>query len=225
MDLPGDAYGRMLREIRGLGIPMEACNNFFPASIRLTGEEASLPKTLEYARRATAKAAEMGAKIIVLGSSGAKNIPAGFPYARAREQLFTLLHALQEIVQPLDITVALEPLNTLESNFVCSVTEGLAIVQEVGLSHIQLLADYYHMRMEDESLETLVRAGKHLRHLHIAAKENRALPRPGDGEDYGAFFAALKAADYDARLSVEGYAQNIPEEAKGALALLRPLMG
>jgi len=225
MDLSEEDFSRMCGSIRTLGIPVEACNNFFPASIRLTGENANLHGTLEYVRRATDRAAKMGVKVIVLGSSDAKNIPEGFPYVRAKEQLISLLHGIQDIVAPLDITVTLEPINSKESNFILSAGEGLAVMEEAGYANVRLLVDFYHMRMENEGLEVLGRAGKNLRHVHIAAKTNRAFPRQGDGEDYAAFFAALKAAGYDARVSVEGYSRNVSEDGRAAAEALRPLMG
>ena len=224
MELSEEDFSKICVQIGNLGIPVEACNNFFPASIRLTGENANLHGALEYVRRATARAAEMGVKVIVLGSSGAKNIPEGFPHVRAKEQFISLLRGIQDIVAPLGITVALEPLNAEESNFILNAGEGLAVMEEAGCGNVRLLVDYYHMRMENEGLEILGRAGKNLRHVHIAAKAKRAFPRQGDGEDYAAFFTALKAAGYDARVSVEGYSGNVPEDGRAAAEALRPLM-
>ena len=222
MDLSEDKFKQMCRKIQG--IPVEACNNFFPASLRLTGESASLDKALEYVRRATDRAAEMGAKIIVLGSSGAKNIPEGFPYSRAKEQFITLLHGIQDIVAPLNITVVLEPLNALESNFILNISEGLEAMKEANCNNVKVLADYYHMRMENEGLDSIKKAGSNLRHLHIAAKEGRVFPKENDGENYGAFFAALKDIGYNARISVEAFSKDIQLDGKATARLLRSFM-
>ena len=224
IELSRGDFIEMCNRIQGHGIPVEACNNFFPASIRLTGEDAILSNSLEYARRATDLAAQMGAKVIVLGSSGAKNIPQGFPHDVAREQFLALLHGLQDIVSPLGITIVLEPLNSAESNFILNVAEGLAVVNEAGCENIKLLADYYHMRVEGEAIDVLAKAGKNLRHVHIAAKEGRIFPKQDDGEDYTAFFEALKAIGYNARVSVEAYSKDIQSDGAAAAKLLRPLM-
>jgi len=219
MDLSPEDFNKMYQQIKG--IPVEACNNFFPPTVRLTGEEHNLDKALEYAKRATQRAAMMGVSIIVLGSSGAKNIPEGFPYPQAKEQFITLLGKLQDIAAPLGITIVLEPLNSLESNFVLTAAEGLEIVKEVACDNIKLLVDYYHMRMENESLDILKKAGKDLMHLHIAAKEGRKFPNQTDGEDYKPFFETLKAVGYDARISVEGFSENIQQDGSQAAKLLR----
>jgi sugar phosphate isomerase/epimerase len=224
MELSAEGFRELLGKIRGGDIPLEACNNFFPATVRLTGEEARQETALEYAGAACDRAAAMGAKIVVLGSSGAKNIPPGFPYDRARGQLIELLGKLQDIVKPLGITVVLEPLNTKESNFVTTATEGLGIVRELRLDNIKLLVDYYHLRMEDEDPAVIREAGKDLRHVHIASKEGRRFPKSGDGENYSAFFRELKAISYNGRISVEGYSENLGSDAAAAKSLLRPLM-
>jgi sugar phosphate isomerase/epimerase len=224
MELSGEGFRDLLDKIRNGGIPVEACNNFFPPRVRLTGEEAKQETALEYAKAACERAAAMGAKIVVLGSSGAKNIPLGFPYERARGQLVELLGKIQDTVKPLEITVVLEPLNQKESNFVINAGEGLGLVRELNLDNVKLLVDYYHLRMENEDPSVIRKAGKDLRHVHIASKEGRRFPKAGDGEDYTAFFRELKSICYGGRISIEGYSENLGPDAEAAKSLLRPLM-
>jgi sugar phosphate isomerase/epimerase len=222
MSATGAQRVEMARAVAAGGIPAMACNNFFPARVRLTGPEAKLDVALEYAKEACEWAASLGVGIIVLGSAGAKNLPAGFPYEAGRAQFSELLHGLESLAGPLGLTIVLEPLNSEESNFITSVGEGLALVQELNLAHIKLLADYFHMRKEDEDLTVITRTGKELRHVHIAAKQGRLLPREGDGEDYGRLFQVLKAVGYDAGISLEGGVSNDAlVEASAALKLLR----
>jgi sugar phosphate isomerase/epimerase len=223
MELPAAAFRELTGTVRGAGIPVEACNNFFPPQIRLTGEEARPRAALDYLGAALDRAAALGVKIIVLGSSGAKNIPPGFPYPRARAQFAELLARIDQAVRPLGITVALEPLNKRESNFITTAGEALALVRELSLGGIKLLIDYYHLRMEDEGPPVIGEAGPELRHLHIASKEGRRFPRQGDGEDYRGFFTRLRAAGYDERVSVEAYSQDLPGEGAASLRFLREL--
>jgi sugar phosphate isomerase/epimerase len=166
----------------------------------------------------------MGAMIIVLGSAGAKNIPPGFPYEQALEQFKELLIQVDEVVEPLGIAVVLEPLNKKESNFITTTSEGLKLVQDLSLDNIKLLIDYYHLRMEDEDFAVINEAGPNLRHLHIASKEGRLFPKPGDGENYGLFFARLKAIGYDGRVSVEAHSQDLAADGAASLKLLRSLI-
>ena len=223
MDLSAQRFGTLMERIKD-GIPLESCNNFFPARIRLTGEDAKPDAALEYAKAAADRAAEMGAKIIVLGSSGAKNIPPGFPYNSAMLQLKELLFKIDEIIRPLGITVVIEPLNKKESNFITTASEGLSLVRELNLENIKLLIDYYHLRMEDEDPAVIIKkAGADLRHLHIASKEGRLFPKQGDGENYGLFFSLLKNIGYDGRVSIEAYSADIAADGADSLKLLHSL--
>jgi sugar phosphate isomerase/epimerase len=200
---------------------MEACNNFFPAYVRLTGEDARLDTMSEYTKAAVERAAAMRVKVIVLGSSGAKNIPQGFPYDAARVQLKELLVHIQSIVKPLGITIALEPLNTKESNFITTAAEALDLVRELSLDNVKLLIDYYHLRMENEDPAIIKKADKDLAHTHIASKEGRLFPRPGDNENYSEFFTLLETAGYHGRVSVEAYSRDLGADAEVSLKLLR----
>ena len=225
MDLPDEKFRELLSVIRSEGIPLESCNNFFPPRIRLTGEEAKSEIILKYADSAIERAAEMGAKIIVLGSAGAKNIPAGFPYEKAWEQLKGILVKLNDMVHSSGITIVLEPLNTKESNFITTAGEALGLARELSLENVKLLIDYYHMRMEHENASIIDKAGPDLRHLHIARKDGRLFPKSSDNENYADFFSRLKSINYNGRISVEGYSKDLEADGAEALKLLRPLAG
>ena len=224
MALSDEAFLRMNKNIKSFKIPIEACNNFFPPSVRLTGEEATTEKILEYVRTATDRAAQMGVRVIVLGSAGAKNIPQGFPVEEARKQFISVLRGIQPILEPLDITVVLEPLNSQESNFIITAKEGLTLMKEADCKNVKLLIDYYHLRMENEHLDIVKEAGDDLRHVHIAAKTGRRSPQEGDGEDYGGFFAMLKSTGYDARVSIEGFMRDVAVDGKASCDFLRGFM-
>jgi sugar phosphate isomerase/epimerase len=224
MDMPKPEFEETVKRIGDSGVSVEACNNFFPPRVRLTGADANLERILEYAEAACSRASAMGVKIIVLGSSGAKNIPPGFPYNEARAQLLALLSRLDPLVKSLGITVVMEPLNRQESNFITTAAEALALVREASLDNVKLLVDYYHLRMEHEDTAVIEDAGPDLRHIHIAAKAGRLFPAPDDGEDYAGFFGALRKAGYTGRISVEAYSGNLAADAARSRDLLRGLM-
>src|SRR5580765_1561298 len=66
--LGDDQFVKLRRRVEQSGIACEACNNFFPTSMRLTGPEAKLSRSLDYVSRALDRAAALGAKIVVFGS-------------------------------------------------------------------------------------------------------------------------------------------------------------
>lgn len=219
-DLAEPDFAALARRVAASGIACEACNKFFPPRVRLTGAAASLAAALEYARPAMDRAARLGVQIIVFGSSGAKNVPAGFDMTAAGKQLVELLQHVGPLAQERGITIAIEPLNRQESNIINLASEGLELVRAVHHPHVQLLIDYYHLMMEHEDPAVIVRAGAAVRHLHVAQVERRTFPAHGDA-DLRRFFRSVGKAGCDARCSVEAYTTHFAGEAPLALQLLR----
>lgn len=123
--------------------------------MRLTGETVDPAKVQEYVKRAIDRAVKLGSRVIVFGSSGAKNVPEGFPYDRAFGQIADVLRMIDTYAASAGIHIAIEPLNRQESNIIQNLEEGKKLMTEAGGPSIRLLADYYHFMLEKESLETL----------------------------------------------------------------------
>jgi D-psicose/D-tagatose/L-ribulose 3-epimerase len=222
--LPEPSFAALAQRLEKSGIACEACNNFFPARIRLTGPEARMEPAIEYACRALDRAARLGARVIVFGSSGAKNVPAGFPEPDAWRQIAALLRQLGPLAADHSITIAIEPINRLESNIVNLAAEGLRLVREVGHPNIQLLIDYYHLMMEMENPAIIQEAGPAIRHLHFAQVEGRLFPRKREAS-YARFFESLIASGYQGRCSIEAFTQDFAADARRALGVLREVTG
>ena len=220
MDLPEAAFADVARRIELSGIRCEACNNFFPPRVRLTGAEARLSTAVEYAMAALDRAAYLGVQVIVFGSSAAKNVPMGFDLGVAWKQLVELLQHLGPEAGARGITIAIEPLNRRESNIINLASEGLQLAREVNHPNVQLLIDYYHLMMEGEEPEMVIAAGAALRHLHMARVLGRAFPTQPD-EDMGRFFQVVRQSGYGGRCSIEAHTRNFAAEAPPALRILR----
>ncbi len=220
--LSAPAFGELARRIERSGLRCEACNNFFPRRIRLTGAEARLDKALDYACHALDRAARLGAQIIVFGSSGAKNVPEGFPVAAAWGQIVELLQRLGPMAAERACIIAIEPINRQESNIVNLAAAGLRLACEVDHPNIQLLVDFYHLRMESEDPDIILEAGPAVRHIHFAQVEQRAFPGRWEPA-YAEFFGNLRRIQYAGRCSIEAYTHDFPADARRALKVLRKL--
>ncbi len=215
-------FSRLIGRVERSGIRCEACNNFFPPRIRLTGSEVQPAAVLDYAAKAMERAAMLGVSVIVFGSSGAKNVPEGFPKETAWKQLVELLGNLGPTAEQHGITIAIEPLNKQESNIINLASEGLRLVREVRHPNIQLLVDFYHLTIEQEDPDILIQADSAVRHVHFAKVEGRVFPmEPEDA--FVRFFSFLKDIHYDGRCSVEGNTCDFQTDARRALRLLRDL--
>jgi sugar phosphate isomerase/epimerase len=206
--------------IEGSGLRCEACNNFFPPRVRLTGATADPGEALAYASGALARAARLGVEVVVLGSSGAKNVPEGFPLPDAHRQLLALLRGLAPVAEQHGITIVVEPISRPEANFINLATEGLELVREVDHPHIRLLIDYYHLATEAEDPGIIRVAGADVRHVHFASPGARAFPTEWD-ERYEPCLAALADIGYGGRLSIEAFTSDFAADGPQALEVIR----
>ncbi|TQI66968.1 sugar phosphate isomerase/epimerase family protein [Clostridium sp. KNHs216] len=224
MALSENKFAQLAERIQKAGIPCETCNNFFPKTIRLTGPEADEEKNLLYVEKALGKASSLGVQSVVFGSGGAKNVPSGFPMEEGYGQVVSLLRKIEPIAKKNHITIVIEPLRRAECNLINTFAEGCKLAQDVGpdYENVKVLVDFYHLSEEKEPVENLLLQGKeYLRHVHFARSEGRVYPKDMNEDNYRPFIDALKKIGYDARVSVEAYADDFDRQARGALQFLR----
>jgi sugar phosphate isomerase/epimerase len=220
--LPAAALDRLATRLERAGLACEACNNFFPAEVRLTGPAADLPAALRYAETALLAAARLGASVIIFGSAGARHVPAGFAADAAWAQLRTLLGELAPRAHGHGLTIAIEHLNRGESNIINSVADGWRMAREVGHPSVRLLIDAYHILRENESLAILAEVAPAIAHAHVAQHTDRLFPAGGDAA-LADFFRHLRATGYAGRCSVEAYTRDFRADATRALQVCREL--
>jgi sugar phosphate isomerase/epimerase len=177
-------------------------------------------RLLRYAETAFRRANESGVRFIVFGSGGARQIPDGFPAMKAREQFLAYVKQIAPLAQARDVILLIECLNKTECNFLNRLADGAAIVAETNHSNVQLLADIYHMRVEEESPTEIVKYGKLIRHVHVAEFEGRQAPG-ASGEDFTPYLRALKEINYQGAISFECRWKNLSEQAAGSLKSFR----
>ena len=186
------------------GLTTEATNIFFSGSAPLTGPHVDEKSLLEYTDKALYKAASLGVKTSVLGSGAARKVPEGFSKEDAFQQMAELSYQLGDVAKKYGINIVIEPLNYKETNFILSSQEGLELMRQVNHPNVNILLDFYHMYVNGEDVSVVAEVAKsgRLLHTHISAP-TRVFPRGKELEECMPFFAALKAAGYDGRMSVE----------------------
>jgi len=201
-------------------LPVEACNSFLPANLKCVGPTPAHEEILKFGETAFRRAQAAGVKTIVFGSGGARAIPVGFSREEAKKQFISLCKQLAPTAQKYNVVLSLEPLNSKECNFINSVPEGGDIVNAVNHENFRLMADIYHMMMENESPSNISKYGYLLYHTHIAEKSGRAAPGVNN-EDFTPWFKALKEVKYEGRMTIECSWKNLDEQAAPALKTLR----
>jgi len=135
---------------------------------------------------------------------------------RTREQdREVLLEGLAELgahAQAAGVVLLLEPLNRYEDHMLNTVGQAVELVGEAGSPAIRVLADTYHMNIEEDDLCAALRsAGRALGAVHLSDSNRH---QPGTGHvPFPAILATLSEIGFDGVLSVECRLRGEPEEA------------
>lgn len=190
------------REALAGNLPIYSANGYFPGSIKVVGPQAETGRAIKYSETAIRRAAEIGIKVLVLGSSGSRSIPEGFSREEAEKQFLALLKGIAPTAEKYGVVVAIEPLQHSETNFINTVSEGAAIARQAGSPNICVIADFFHMARVEEAPESIIENADKLVHCHIAEKEERTPPGV-KGDDFTPYYKALKEIHYTGRISIE----------------------
>lgn len=190
------------------GIYAETCNGFFFSFEKgyLTGDTVDFAALEEYIRRALGKASRLGLQVAVIGSGSARTVLDESRREEGEEQFARVLRLAGDIGAEYGVKIVIEPLRYEECNTVNTVADGVAMCRRANHPNVFVLADFYHVSMTGESLETIRTCGSLLQHVHLARnnKDRRMPLDPEDQADCARWAAALKANGYDARISLEG---------------------
>jgi sugar phosphate isomerase/epimerase len=121
------------------------------------------------------------------------------------EDELVLIESLQELGEHAakhKVEVFLEPLNRYEDHMLNTLEQGVALIKKVGLESVTLMADLYHMNIEEKnSAQALVDVKDYLAHIHLA-DSNRF--EPGQGQtDFASIRKILEDIKYDGFLALE----------------------
>ncbi|CAN5166637.1 hypothetical protein BH09BAC3_BH09BAC3_31170 [soil metagenome] len=210
--------------IKKLKTPLYAFNLFIPAELKLVGKEVNEKVILDYAEIVLTLCQAVGVKINVLGSGGARRIPDGFDRTKATEQFVAIARKIAVVASTHNIEIAVENLNSTETNFINTLQEAYEVVKKVNHPNLRLCADIYHMLKENESPAIIEKAGKLIVHCDLAEKENRTAPGV-KGDDFRPYFKALKKINYTGAIIIESKWDNLSSQGGPALTYLEKQVG
>ncbi len=224
--LSDEEFKKLITRLDNSGLKCEACNNFFPPEIRLTGDHVDYEKIEKYLELVLSRADILGVDVIVFGSGPAKMVPEGFSIEKAWQQLIELTQYISDIVSKYNITIAIEPLRKAECNIINKISEGLRMVKGINRNNVKLLVDFYHLRSEEENPSIIRECKGYLKHVHFARFEGRTFPKEiEEDEFYLPFINNLKEIGYNERISIEAYSSDFYNDAYKSLKLLKKYFG
>jgi len=184
--------------------------------LRLSDPDANRrASAVEFVRELIQRAGALGAPVII-GSMQGKSDPDGTEptMARLRESVGVLARESAAVGQKLLV----EPLNRYESDLLNQVGDVCALADEVGEKAVSVLADLFHMNIEETDIaRALLDCGAQLGHVHLADSNRLAA---GFGHTAMApIFAALKSIDYSGFVSAEVFPK--PDADAAMMATLK----
>ncbi|MBM3471038.1 MAG: sugar phosphate isomerase/epimerase [Armatimonadetes bacterium] len=122
------------------------------------------------------------------------------------------------------VRLVIEPINRYETDFLVTVEETLEVIGASGAPHLGVLADTFHMNIEEVTIGgALAAAGPRLWHVHVADSNRWA---PGLGHlDFPSIVNALRQCGYEGFLSAEILPRPDPETAARQVeSFMRPIV-
>ena len=167
-------------------------------------------KAVDFITEMISFGAPFGAPAII-GSMQGNVLPSGH-----REETFALLAEGLEILGRYaaseGVILIYEPLNRYETNLFNTLETGSQFLEKNSGTNIKLLADLFHMNIEEDNLaESIRKYGNHIGHVHFADSNRKPM---GFGHtDMAPIAEALKEIGYSGYVSAEAFPFPNPDTA------------
>ncbi|MEI8245423.1 MAG: sugar phosphate isomerase/epimerase family protein [Lentisphaerota bacterium] len=121
---------------------------------------------------------------------------------QALSRIIPVIERLSEHAAAHGSLLLIEPLNRYESNLLNCIGQGLELIARVGSSGVKLLADCFHMNIEEQSIgDSILKAAGMIGHVHLS-DSNRCAPGLGH-INYAPVSEALSAIHFKGFVSME----------------------
>lgn len=152
----------------------------------------------------------VGAPAIIGSMQG--NVAPGIDKEQSLQWLADGLNELGRHAEEHGVTLIYEPLNRYETNLINDLNTGVAFIRTLTTNQVMLLADLFHMNIEERSLPESIRAaGASIGHVHFADSNRRPIGMGHTAMDEIA--TALKAIGYSGYISAEAFPYPDPDRA------------
>jgi len=140
------------------------------------------------------------------------NIAIGFNHEQSLQWLAEGLIYLGKHAASLGVQLIYEPLNRYETNLMNTLSNGAQFIKTYQINHVGLLADLFHMNIEEVDIAASIRAhADFILHVHFADSNRRPV---GNGHtNFKEIAKALKEINYQGYVSAEAFPWPNPQEA------------
>jgi sugar phosphate isomerase/epimerase len=196
----------ILNTIHGLGLEVPSIGtgqSYFHENLSLADTSAQTQIAVRARMRGHIQFASKLGAAVVLGSIRGK---LDTSTSNARQASYDIaVEAARELAgfaASLGVTLFVEPINRYETNFLNTIAETVEFIRIVGCPNIGVLADTFHMNIEEKNMaECLRETGSLLWHMHFADSNRFA---PGMGHlNFQELATTLKEMGYNGYVSAE----------------------
>jgi sugar phosphate isomerase/epimerase len=178
--------------------------------------------TAEYLGELAKFCADLGGKIMVLGSPKQRNLLPGVTREQAMTYAAEVLSATVPTLEKTGVSIAIEPLGPDDTDFINTAADGVALARLVNSPRVRLHLDCKAMVNEPTPIPELIRKF-HNDFIHFHANDAN-LQGPGFGKlDFVPIFKALKDVNYRGWVSVEvfDYTPGVERLVKESIAYMK----
>lgn len=146
--------------------------------------------------------ADLGGKVIVVGSPKQRNLMEGVSYEQGWDWATGVFRDAVKRAEDRSIVICFEPLAPSETNFINTAAEGIRFIQEIPSPSFKIILDVKAMSSDPKPIPQIIRdSWPHFAYFHANDKN---LKGPGFGDvDFKPIAAALKEVGYNGYVSVE----------------------
>ena len=165
-------------------------------------EAATRTRTADYFCDLVHFCADLGGKVIVVGSPKQRSLLPGVTLEQAWEWATELFRPSVKLAGERGVTICFEPLPAEDTNFINTAADAVRFTRQLSSPNFKVILDVRAMSHEDRPVADIIRASKgEFAYVHANDKN---LKGPGFGDvDFKPIAAALKDVGYDGTVSVE----------------------
>jgi len=196
---------KMIQLLKQYELTCTSLCGIFPAERDLSSNAPEIVESaIQYLKDSVDFAAKAGAPymIVVPSPVGRTEPVSGCSYEQAWKNAVVNIRAAADYAKEKGISFVIEALNRYETYLVNDLTKAISFVQEIDHPAVWLMADLFHMSIEENNISaSLWKAAPYLKHVHIADNTREAA---GLGcTDFKEVLHVLREIEYQGAITME----------------------